>query len=146
VDVFLDAYPEQRLTGVVDRIWPTADRSKATVEVRIIVADKTLLRPEYGVRVVFRDHAETGLPVEASTQQAKVMIVPESAIVAIGGVQTAFVLERDIVQATPVTVGERKKGRVSIVAGLTPGQRIVLAPSTTLQDKDRVRLADDGDT
>ncbi len=146
VDVFLDAYPEQRLTGVVDRIWPTADRSKATVEVRIIVADKTLLRPEYGVRVVFRDHAETDLPVEASTQQPKVMIVPESAIVAIGGVQTAFVLERDIVQATPVTVGERKKGRVSIVAGLTPGQRIVLAPSTTLQDKDRVRLADDGDT
>lgn len=145
-DVFLDAYPEQRLAGVVDRIWPTADRSKATVEVRIVVEDKTLLRPEYGVRVVFRDQVQTGQAVEASTQRPKVMIVPESAIVVIGGVQTAFVLERDIVQATPVTVGERKKGRLTIAAGLTPGQRIVLAPSTTLQDKDRVRLADDGDT
>lgn len=143
-DVFLDAYPDQRLSGVVDRIWPTADRAKATVEVRVVVQDKTLLRPEYGVRVVFHKKNATGPAIEASTQLPKVMLVPENAIVTIDGVETAFVIERDVVHATPVTIGERKKGKATIDAGLTPGQRIVLNPPTSLQDKDRVRLADGG--
>lgn len=145
-DVFLDAFPDQRLSGTVDRIWPTADRSKATVEVRILVTDKTLLRPEYGVRVVFRGKDDAPVPVEASTKTPKVIIIPENAIVMINGMQTVFVLERDVITATPITVGERKKGRATIDAGLKPGQRIVLAPPPTLQDKDRVRLQTTGGT
>ncbi len=40
-DVFLDAYPDQRLRRHVDRIWPTADRQKATVEVRVQLDEPT---------------------------------------------------------------------------------------------------------
>lgn len=142
-DVFLDAYPDDKLTGLVDRIWPTADRSKATVEVRIIVDEgqRERLRPEYGVRVIFRD-AETGGPVEASLSTEKQIVIPENAIVEIDGSPTAFVLERDTVRATPLTIGERKNGRATIEAGLRPGQRIVAEPPPSLQDKDRVRIAE----
>src|SRR6185436_18598851 len=51
-DVYLDAFPDDRYEGVVDRIWPTADRQKATVEVRVrLVKKDDRLRPEMGVRI-----------------------------------------------------------------------------------------------
>ena len=46
-EIFLDAFPDQRFQGTVLRIWPTANRQKATVEVRVGGAD--------GVFVVERD-------------------------------------------------------------------------------------------
>ena len=33
--IFLDAFPEDAYRGKVLRIWPTANRQKATVEVRV---------------------------------------------------------------------------------------------------------------
>jgi glycerophosphoryl diester phosphodiesterase len=55
LDELLDAFPDERYPGVVDRIWPTADRQKATVEVRVKLGRKDdRLRPEMGVRIVFR--------------------------------------------------------------------------------------------
>lgn len=143
-DVFVDARPDEKLAGVVDRIWPTADRSKATVEVRIVVDEeqRRQLRPEYGVRVVFRP-ASAG-PVEASvngeSSPEKRIVIPEAAVVEIDGRTTAFVLERDTVRATAVTVGERKNGRVTIDAGLRSGQRIIAEPPLSLRDGDRVRI------
>jgi len=141
VDVFLDASPDEKLTGIVDRIWPTADRTKATVEVRILVEERERLRPEYGVRVVFRDQRGPE-SVDTTAEKEKRIVVPEAAVVEIDGVPTAFVLERDTVRATSVTIGERKGGRVTIETGLRAGQRIVADPPPSLRDKDRIRFAD----
>ncbi|MCR9247212.1 MAG: efflux RND transporter periplasmic adaptor subunit [bacterium] len=141
-DVFLDARPDEKLTGTVDRIWPTADRTKATVEVRIVVDEgqRERLRPEYGVRVVFRESGAP-TPVEASASAEKRIVVPENALVEIEGTPTAFVIERDLVRAVTVTVGERKNGRATIESGLRAGQRIVAEPPPSLRDGDRVRFA-----
>ena len=137
-DVFLDAFPDDRLEGVVDRIWPTADRQKATVEVRVRLLQRNeRLRPEMGVRVVFR--AAGAQAPETAPRDARVVVVPEQAIVQVKGLTGAFVLERDTVRFQPVTAGERKAGRVAIAAGLLPGQCIVLDPPSTLQDGSRVR-------
>ena len=55
-DIYLDAWPDHPYRGRVDRIWPTANRQKATVEVRVAIDKKDdRLRPEMGVRVVFFD-------------------------------------------------------------------------------------------
>src|SRR5690606_7887824 len=43
--VFLDAFPERPYAGEVSRVWPTADRQKATVEVRV-----RLLEPDQRLR------------------------------------------------------------------------------------------------
>src|SRR6185436_6114369 len=52
--LYLDAYPDKPYKGRVDRIWPTANRTKATVEVRVTFLERDdRLRPEMGVRVVF---------------------------------------------------------------------------------------------
>ena len=141
-DVFLDAFPDDRLAGTVDRIWPTADRQKATVEVRIKLAQRDArLRPEMGVRIVFRA-ADAEAPTAPGAATRAVLVVPVEALVTIDGVTGAFVLERDTVRFTAVTAGERKAGRVAVDAGLAKDQRIVLDPPASLRSGDRVRVQD----
>ena len=139
-DVFLDAYPDVSYQGIVDRIWPTADRQKATVEVRVKLLRKDdRLRPEMGVRIVFRKDEE---PAEDQGQNrnSRRILVPAEAIVQIDGKSGAFLIERDTVRFAAVTTSETKGGNVAIDAGLTPNQLIVLDPPTTLQSGDRIRI------
>jgi len=144
VDVFLDAFPEQRLRGEVDRIWPTADRQKATVEVRVKLLDRpATLRPEMGVRVVFHARDEQPAPTDGAAPLADgVLLVPETAVVTVQGRTGAFVVERDTVRFVEVRVGERRGGRAAVEAGLQPGQILVAEPPPKLGDGDRVRLVD----
>ena len=136
-DVFLDAYPDQRYEGTVDRIWPTADRQKATIEVRVKLARRDdRLRPEMGVRIVFR---AADAPEPDSSPAKAALLVPEEAVVTVDGQLGAFVLERDTVRFATVTAGERKNGRIAVEAGLSPNQRIVLGPPTSLKSGDRVQ-------
>ncbi|MBK8098461.1 MAG: efflux RND transporter periplasmic adaptor subunit [Planctomycetes bacterium] len=138
-DVYLDGWASERHDGVVDRIWPTADRQKATIEVRIRLAKiDARMRPEMGVRVVFRK-ATAEQPTPAGDGQPRIL-VPEGAIVPIAGETGAFVCERDRVVFTRVATGERKNGKVAVDAGLRAGQQIVLDPPGSLQPGDRVRI------
>jgi RND family efflux transporter MFP subunit len=142
-DVFLDAFPDERYPGVVDRIWPTADRSKATVEVRIKLGRKDdRLRPEMGARIVFRQEQEVAATANP-TAVRKTIVVPDDAIVRIDGKAGAFLLERDTVRFTELALGERKNGRVVVTQGLVPEQTLVLAPPANLQSGDRVRRQPD---
>jgi RND family efflux transporter MFP subunit len=137
-EVFLDAFPDRRYRGRVDRIWPTANRQKATVEVRVkLLEPDAVLRPEMGVRVVF---APADAAEEAPAASKPQILLPETAVVEIGGKTGAFVLERDVARFVVIDAGERKNARVEIRSGLRPGQRVVLDPPSTLQDGDRVRL------
>ncbi|MCK5942981.1 MAG: efflux RND transporter periplasmic adaptor subunit [Planctomycetes bacterium] len=141
-EVFLDAFPDDRYPGTVDRIWPTADRQKATVEVRIKFDRRDdRLRPEMGVRIVFRQDGERA-PESGPTADGRRIVVPQEALVQVGGKTGAFVVERDTVRFAAVTAGEAKGGRVAIDAGLSANQRIVLDPPSSLQDGDRIRVED----
>jgi HlyD family secretion protein len=140
--VFLDAYPEKPYPGPVDRIWPTANRTKATVEVRIAFeARDDRLRPEMGVRVVFLDPAaEAALPADGAAAQPVVTIPPDAAVER-DGASVVFVLDGDRVRARSVTLGEPGSGRVPVREGLVGGETIVLGPPATLLDGDRVIVA-----
>lgn len=137
--IFLDAFPDQRYRGVVERIWPTANRQKATVEVRAKFLEKDdRLRPEMGVRIVFGDpnaaaHAASEPAVEGG------LYVPEDAVVAVGGAPKVFVLERDVARLRSVATGGRATGKVTIESGLAEGEIVVRKPPPSLADGDRVR-------
>lgn len=140
-NIYVDAYPDNVYAGRVDRIWPTADRQKATVEVRIAFEQRDeTLRPDMGVRVVFRDGEQT--EPEPNSDSTKSILVPEDCIVQIDGKSGAFVLERDAVRFAVVSLGERRSGRVTVERGLEAGQLIVRDPPSRLVSGDRVRVAD----
>jgi RND family efflux transporter MFP subunit len=139
-DVFLDAFPDIAYPGTVDRIWPTADRQKATVEVRVKLNHKDdRLRPEMGVRIVFRKLDEQPTATD-STNNSRQIIIPLEAVVQIAGKSGTFLIERDTVRFMEVTTGKKKGGKVAIDAGLSPNQLIVLDPPATLQSGDRIRI------
>jgi RND family efflux transporter MFP subunit len=134
--VFLDAYPEHGYEGAVDRIWPTANRQKGTVEMRVkLDAPDDRLRPEMGVRVVFLD---PGASVETAPQEP-VVLVPESAVARIDGRTGVFELDRDVVRWREIELGARRGPRFVVKQGLTGGERLVDAPPAGLEDGARVR-------
>lgn len=139
--IFLDAYPEQAYAGEVLRIWPTANRQKATVEVRVgFAAPDERLRPEMGARVVFAAAAAEAAS-DAGVAAAPVVLLPRSAVVTIEGQPHVFVLERDVARQRAVVLGNERSGRVVVERGLESGERVVDAPPDSLRDGERVRVS-----
>src|SRR5690606_22686643 len=89
VEAVLNAYPDWKIPAEVIAIIPTADRSKATVKVRIAFLEKDArIVPDMGVRVSFLADAEP-----ASTTVSEVGVsAPAEAIVARDGKSVAFVV------------------------------------------------------
>jgi len=142
-EVFLDAFPDRGMKGRVDRIWPTADRQKATVEVRVkLLERREELRPEMGVRIVFQKSDPATAPDATTASPTKATaILPETAVVEIEGKSGAFLVERDTVRFVELRIAERKAGQVGIEAGVRPGQTVVVEPPASLKTGDRIRIA-----
>jgi RND family efflux transporter MFP subunit len=136
--IYLDAYPDRLYTGRVQRIWPTANRQKATVEVRVgFDRPDELLKPEMGARVVFSPEAP---PAQAEEGGEPSIVIPLGAVVPIAGKPSVFVLERDVARVRALELGPERSGRVQVLSGLSGGERIVDTPPSSLQDGDRVRV------
>ena len=139
--VFLDAYPEHPYEGRVARIWPTADKKKATVEVRVTIAELDgRLRPEMGVRVVFVAEEQEAQAEEGIDEDLVLLQVSEACVAQLEGRIGAFVLEGDVVQFKPVVFGEARSGKISVEKGLEVGQRVVVEPPPGLESGERVRI------
>jgi RND family efflux transporter MFP subunit len=128
VEIQLDAFPELRLAGVVSRMVPTLDRSKATllVKVRFSERDPRVL-PDMSAKVAFLSQ-----PVPAAERQPTTAVQP-AALAQRDGKPVLFVLADGQVRQQPVTVG-RKIGDLVEVKGVAPGAKVVLAPQPKLKD------------
>jgi RND family efflux transporter MFP subunit len=132
VTAVLDAYPDWRIPAHVITTIPAADRQKATVLVRIGFdeLDPRML-PDMGVKVTFLRPAGAG--ADAAAVQP-VTLAPRAAIRAEGGASVAFVLRGEAVERRAITTGGMDGDRVEVVAGLQPGDRVVLSPPEALAD------------
>lgn len=142
--IYLDAFPEEPYDGRVERVWPTADKTKATVEVRVsFAALDERLRPEMGVRVVFMGQ-ESETPETPTEQQDLVLVLaPAKSACTVDGVRGAFVVEGDVVEFRSVEFGETRSGKVSIESGLNAGEIVVVSPPAQLRSGDRIRTRND---
>jgi HlyD family secretion protein len=133
-EIQLDAFPEQRLLGHVNRVVPDVDRSKATLLVKVAF-DETDARvlPDMSAKVAFLSRRL------ASTERAPVTAVRPEAIVSRGGQSYVFVVSASKGEAasrvvlTPVRVGDHI-GDLVRVDGVTHGTRIVIGAPTDLAD------------
>lgn len=142
--IFLDAFPNRAYPGRVSRIWPTANRQKATIEVRIRFDEPDdRLRPEMGVRVVFLDEETEAALASAPEETEAELVIPNQALVNREQGQGVFVVVADRVEFRLVTPGELRGNSLAIEAGLSPGESIVLQPPPSLDTGDRVRIRDD---
>jgi HlyD family secretion protein len=131
--LLLDAFPAEPLAARVDRIWPTANRQKATIEVRLeILSDDERLRPDMGVRVVF------GAQAESVSKPEQGVWLPAAVLVRFAGQEGAFFFESGILVFRPLEVAERRGQSFRVKTGLAPGEQAVLDPGPDLADGDRV--------
>ncbi|HEY5726559.1 MAG TPA: efflux RND transporter periplasmic adaptor subunit, partial [Methylomirabilota bacterium] len=138
VEAMLNAYPEWKIPGEVIAIIPTADRSKATVKVRIAVKSRDRrIVPDMGVRVSFLEPAGARRPASVPG-----VLVPAEAVRAEGKTGTVFVVAGDAVQRRSVTLGAETPAGRQILGGLREGERVVLSPPESLRDGAAVKLAD----
>jgi RND family efflux transporter MFP subunit len=142
VEATLNAYPDWKIPGEVIAIIPTADRSKATVKVRIAIkARDPRIVPDMGVRVGF---LESKAPGEApAAPKAAGVLVPGDAVKPEGGDGVVFVVtDGKKVERRRVTLGPDLAGQRRVVSGLREGERVVLAPPPGLADGQAVRLGE----
>ena len=131
-EITLDALPGSRFRGVVHTIVPTADRSKASVmvKVRFLERDQRVF-PEMSARVAFLQRE-----AQAGDNIAKVVLNP-AAVVTRNGHSGVYLVVGDRVRFTPVTPGI-KLGDLLEVAGLKSGAKVALKPLDKLKDGSRI--------
>ena len=101
VEATLNAYPDWKIPGSVIAIIPTADRSKATVKVRIAIKQKDpRIVPDMGVRVAFLTS-----PRAAQTAPDPGVLIPVESVKGDGAEAEVFVYTDGKVERRAVTLG-----------------------------------------
>jgi RND family efflux transporter MFP subunit len=143
----LDAYPDWNIPAHVIAIVPTADKSKATVKVRVAfekLAPRIL--PDMGVRVSFlQEPSGQSGDIAPSSLPAGTVWVPATAVVQRDGRPVVFVVQAGKAREAAVTPGETQ-GDLRAVQGIAGGTAVVQSPPARLNDGSRitVRSPDNG--
>ena len=143
VEAMLNAYPDSKLPGAVIAIIPTADRSKATVKVRIALKQRdSRVVPDMGVRVAFLNPASPPAPGNAPPRTG--VLVPSVSVRPEGDQGVVFVFADGKVERRRVTLGQASGAERQVLSGLRAGERVVLSPPEALRDGAAVKLAEGG--
>jgi RND family efflux transporter MFP subunit len=134
-EIQLDAVPDHRFPGVVNRIVPTVDRAKATVlvKIRFLERDARVL-PDMSAKVAFLEREVS------AAERTPVTVVPKQAIVERGGEQAVFVVTDGRAVRTRIEAG-RAIGDAVAASGVKPGDRVIVKPLDRITDGERVKAA-----
>jgi RND family efflux transporter MFP subunit len=137
VEISVSAISDKKYKGIVNKIIPTADRAKGTVQVKIRFEDiDNRVLPEMGAKVNF-------LKVQAAAPQSEntpKLLIPQTAIQTKNGKKTVFVVKDNAAQETAVSTGTVLGEYVEITNGLMNGDVIILAPSDNIQQGSKVQI------
>jgi RND family efflux transporter MFP subunit len=140
VEAVLNAYPEWRIPGEVIAIVPTADRSKATVKVRIALGTKDpRIVPEMGVRVAFLEERGPAA-ADGGSAPPRGVLVPASAIRQDGDTDIIFVMGDGRAERRAITLGGMSGDNRQVHAGVAAGDPVIVDPPADLTDGDEIAV------
>jgi RND family efflux transporter MFP subunit len=137
--VKLNAYPDWEIPAAVIAVIPTADRSKATVSVRLALKVKDpRIVPEMGARVSFLGPATAAA---GAGRTARSVVVPAEAVLAQGTDKgVVFVVADGKLERRAVRLGAQEPRGQVIQAGVAPGEKVAVGGLDKLTDGERVRI------
>ena len=137
--VSVEAIPNKTFRAVLRQVIPTADRTKATVQVKVTLLDKDAnLKPEMSARVTVLARKKEGEPSMAAAPPE--ISSPTTTIATRDGRSVVFeVREGKVISREVVPAGEYR-GQTMIKKGLDGSEILVQSPPDTLKDGDLVRL------
>ena len=130
VSITLNAYPEDAYAAAVIAIIPAAERSKATVRVRVGFNERDgRVLPDMGVRVAFlEDRGRSG----RGHRSRRACWVPKEAVVREGASSYVLVVADDAAERRLIQVDGGRGAKVRVIAGLDAGERVVARPDDSL--------------
>jgi len=137
--IHLDAFPDWDIPGSVIAVIPTADKSKGTVAVRVAIKTKDpRILPDMAARVGFMTAPEKGAgPVVSRVS------VPLSAVIANGKTGSVFVVGADDkIEKRDVALGLKTQQSITILSGISAGDRLAGDNLDKLHDGDKVKAAE----
>jgi RND family efflux transporter MFP subunit len=138
--VAVEAFPDRIYRARLRQVIPTADRTKATVTVKVAIQNPDEnLKPEMSVKVTFLEQVEAGR--SSSIRTVPFIKVPKDAIASRNGATFVFEVSQDKrVHLVPVVIGNEYQDQVIVKEGLTGSEILVAHPSDNLKDGDVVRV------
>lgn len=136
----LDAYPDWHIPSHVRTIIPTADRDKGTVKVRISFdkLDSRIL-PDMGVKVAFLSQSDSAKKARSQGPAARA-IIPQAAVRGTGAGSYVFAVRDGKIERRSVTLGRTIQQGVQVMAGVNPGDELVVQGPEKLKDGMNVEI------
>lgn len=140
VESRLNAYPDWKIPSEVIAVVPTADRSKATVKVRIglSVQDPRIL-PEMGVRVSFLTAADAQAEDNEAPSTPKIL-VESQAVLDDDDQAVVFLVKDQTLERRAIKTGAKRGNSLEVLAGLQGGETLAVGDLAHYQDGMTVRL------
>ena len=134
-EIRLDAFADTRFPARVHMILPTADRSKASISVKVAFLERDpRVLPEMSAKVAFL------VREPATDEKAPFRAAPAAAVTLRNGRQIVFLIEADHVREVVVEIGRRFGEMVELRDGPAAGSRIATAPLDPLKNGTRVSI------
>ena len=138
--ITLDAYPDTSFRGTVRQVVPTADRQRATVQVKVTIVDRDpRILTEMGAKVEFLEapRAQTAgaqAPVERSR-----ILVPADAVRSDNGRDIVWIVRDGRLQRRDVDAGPVSGNFREIRSGLSGGEQLLVGGVDTPREGQRVK-------
>jgi len=134
-EIQLDAIPDERFRGFVHMVVPTADRTKATVLVKIGFQQKDeRILPEMSAKVAFLSREIT------NNEEQPITAVKKEALVSKDNETFMFRVEDNTVSKMPVSVGKEFGEMIEIHNGIKAGEQVVLAPPLNMRNGTKIKV------
>lgn len=134
VRVQLDAHPGSTVKGKISRVYPQLDDRMRTLTVEATLSDPVVLIPGMFARI----------RVILARIPDAVTVPAESVLVTPRGEKMVFVLQDGKSHGRAVQTGIEEAGRVQILAGVRPGEQVIVAGNESPADGARVRVSGGG--
>jgi RND family efflux transporter MFP subunit len=144
VTAMLDAYPDKSIPSKVRTVIPTADRQKATVKVRITILNLEkydFILPDMGVKVAFLENEKPAAKDKNKDKGPQaVAFIPKGAVRSDANASFVFLIRDGKVERRAVNLGLDRGTDVAVLAGVTPGDSLVVKGPENLHDGDKVEI------
>jgi HlyD family secretion protein len=132
-----DAYPDRKYQGEINEVSPEANRSKATVQVKVkILKPDEYLRPEMNASVAFYEPEKPGENGANQTPATKPLITIPASAVRDGAV---FIVVDGKALRRQIQVSGTSQQGATISNGLIGGEDLIVNPPADLKDGQKVR-------
>jgi len=145
-EVKLQAYQDHVYRGRLRQIFPSADRAKAIVEVRVTILNADAhVKPEMTASVTFQEphRADAGRGAASAVAQVPpvpVVLVPKRAVTEQNGQSHVWVVTGGSAVRRPVTLGADRLDQIEVRSGVMRGDAVILNPPAGLADRALVRV------